>query len=157
MRHTYGSRKRRKLHIGVSNGFIVAHILADDKIHDGSIASQLIQQVGEIDSITTDKGYDQTELQQSAYDHLREGGKLNIHPRKNAVSGPKNVNERQPNQHIKTINEEGCVGLEKNIRRATVRVKLKTCSFDTKNYLEMHSMSEMKTLVWLSLLSYAIF
>ena len=37
------------------------------------------------------------------------------------------------------------------------RVKLKTCSFDTKNYLVMHSMREMKNLVWLSLSSYAIF
>ena len=59
--------------------------ITDDKTHDGSIASQLIQQVGEIDSITADKGYDQTQVQQSAYDHLREGGKINIHPRKNAV------------------------------------------------------------------------
>ena len=41
--------------------------------------------MGEIDSITTDKGYDQTQVQQSAYDHLREGGKINIHPRKKAV------------------------------------------------------------------------
>ena len=63
------------MHIGVSNGFVVAHVITDDKTHDGSIASQLIQQVGEIDSITADKGYDQTQVQQSAYDHLREGGK----------------------------------------------------------------------------------
>ena len=140
------------MHIGVSNGFIVAHVITDDKTHGGSIASQLIQQVGEIDSITADKGYDQTQVQQSAYDHLREGGKINIHPRKNAVvSESEEAALRERNQHIKTINEEGCVGLEKNIRRATVRVKLKTCSFDTKNYLVMHSMREMKTLVWLSL------
>ena len=63
----------------------MAHVITDDKTHDGSIASQLIQQVGEIDSITADKGYDQTQVQQSAYDHLREGGMINIHPRKNAV------------------------------------------------------------------------
>ena len=146
------------MHIGVSNGFIVAHVITDDKTHDGSIASQLIQKQGEIDSITADKGYDQIQVQQSAYDHLREGGKINIHPRKNAViSESEEAALRQRNQHIKTISEEGYFGLEKNIRRTTVRVKLKTCSFDTKNYLVMHSMREMKTLVWLSLSSHAIF
>ena len=73
--------------------------------------------MGEIDSITADKGYEQTQVQQSAYDHLREGGNINIHPRKKAViSESEEAALRQRNQHIKTINEEGCVGLEKNIR-----------------------------------------
>ena len=31
------------MHIGVSNGFIVAHVITDDKTHDGSIGAQLIQ------------------------------------------------------------------------------------------------------------------
>ena len=109
-RHKMGKKRRgwRKMHIGVSNGFIVAHVITDDKTHDGSIASQLIQQVGEIDSITADKGYDQIQVQQSAYDHLREGGKINIHPRKNAVvSESEEAALRQRNQHIKTINEDG--------------------------------------------------
>ena len=45
--------------IGVSNRFIVAHVINDENTHDGSIGAQLIQQVGEIDSIIADKGYDQ--------------------------------------------------------------------------------------------------
>ena len=113
--------------------------------------------MGEIDSITADKGYDQTQVQQSAYDHLREGGKINIHPRKNAVvSESEEAALRQRNQHIRTIKEDG-VWLGEEHQATTVRAKLKTCSFDTKNYLVMHSMREMKTLVWLSLSSYAIF
>ena len=86
----------------------MAHVITDDKTHDGSIASQLIQQVGEIDSITADKGFDQIQVQQEAYDHRREGGMINIHPRKNAViSESEEAALRQRNQHTKTINEDG--------------------------------------------------
>ena len=47
-------------------------------------------------------------IQQSAYDHLREGGMINIHPRKNAVtSESEEAALRQRNQNIKTINEDG--------------------------------------------------
>ena len=123
-RHKHGKRKRRgwrKMHIGVSNGFIVAHVITDDKTHDGSIASQLIQQVGEIDSITADKGYDQTQVQQSAYDHLREGGKINIHPRKNAVVSESEeaaqkmlMRDNEINTLRRSMKMES--GLEKNIR-----------------------------------------
>ena len=87
-RHKHGKRKRRgwrKLHIGVSNGFIVVHNLSEDRKPDGKIAPHLIKQVGKIDSMTADKGYDQSRVYGAANDQLKEGGQLNIHPRANAV------------------------------------------------------------------------
>ena len=137
------------MHIGVSNGFIVAHVITDDKTHDGSIASQLIQQVGEIDSITADKGYDQTQVQQSAYDHLREGGKINIHPRKNAVISESEEAAQKMLMRDNEINTlrrsmKMVFWLGEEHQATTVRAKLKTCSFDTKNYLVMRSTREIK-------------
>ena len=45
-RHKHGKRKRRgwrKLHIGVSNGLIVAHYLSKDRKIDSEIAPHLIK------------------------------------------------------------------------------------------------------------------
>ena len=59
-RHKHGKRKRRgwrKLHLGSSNGFIVANLLSEYQKTDGEIAPNLIHQVGQIDSITADKAY----------------------------------------------------------------------------------------------------
>ena len=53
--HKHGKRKRRgcrKLHIGVSNGLIVAKWLSEYRKTDGEIAPNLIHQVGRIDSIS---------------------------------------------------------------------------------------------------------
>ena len=84
------------------------HVITDDKTHDVSIASKLIQQVGEIDSITADKGYDQSRVYEAANDQLKEGGQLNIHPRANAViSASDEAALRQRNQHVKSIDEDG--------------------------------------------------
>ena len=110
-RHKHGKRKRRgwrKLHIGVSNGFIVAHYLSEDRKTDGEIAPHLIKQVGKIDSITADKGYDQSRVYESANDQLKDGGQFNIHPKSNAaVSDSDEAALRQRNQHVKSIDEDG--------------------------------------------------
>ena len=116
-RHKHGKRKRRgwrKLHIGVSNGFIVAHYLSEDRKTDGEIAPHLIKQVGKIDSITADKGYDQSRVYTSANDQLKDRGQLNIHPRANAVvSASDKAALRQRNQHVKSINEDGVLTWER--------------------------------------------
>ena len=82
-RHKHSKIKRRgwrKLHIGVSNGFIVVNCLSEYRKPDGEIAPSLIHQVGRIDSITADKAYDQSRVYEAANDTL-----INIHPRANAV------------------------------------------------------------------------
>ena len=88
-RHKHDKRKRRgwrKLHVGVSNGLIVAHYLSEDRKTDGEIAPHLIQQVGRIDSITADKTYDQSRVYEAVNDTLKDRGHINIHPRVNAES-----------------------------------------------------------------------
>jgi hypothetical protein len=109
IRRKHGKRKRRgwrKLHIGVNNGFIVAHYLSEDRKTDGEIAPHLIKQVGKIDSITADKAYDQSRVYEAANDQLKEGGQINIHSRENAVvSATDEAALKQQNQHIKSINQ----------------------------------------------------
>ena len=39
-------------------------------------------QVGKKDSITVDKGYDQSRVYAAVNDQLKESGQINIHPRK---------------------------------------------------------------------------
>ena len=110
-RHKHGKRKRRgwrKLHIGVSSGLIVASDLTDERGSDGVIAPTLITQIGHIDSIVADKGYDQVSVYEAAQAHLKQGGRIMIHPRVNGViSASGEAALRQRNQHIKSINEDG--------------------------------------------------
>ena len=40
----------------------LAHYLSEDRKTDGEIAPHLIKQVGKLDSITADKGYDQSRV-----------------------------------------------------------------------------------------------
>jgi len=112
-RDKHGKRKRRgwrKLHLGSSNGFIVANLLSEYQKTDGEIAPNLIHQVGRIDSITADKAYDQSRVYEAANDQLKEGGQINIHPRANAViSATDEAALRQRNQHIKSINQDGAL------------------------------------------------
>ena len=61
----------RKLHIDVSNGLIVANYLSEDRKPDAEIAPHLIKQVGKIDSITDNKGYDQSRVYEAANDQLK--------------------------------------------------------------------------------------
>ena len=92
----------------MSNGFIVANELTDERGCDGTIAPTLIGQAGHIDSIVADKGYDQISVYEAAQAHLKKGGKIIIHPRVNgliAASGEATL--RQRNQHIKLIDEDG--------------------------------------------------
>ena len=109
--HKHGKRKRRgwqKLYIGVSHGLIVANQLSEDRTTDGEIAPHLIHQVEQIDSITADKGYDQSRVYEAANDTLKEGGQINIHPRANAViSASDEAALRQRNLHVKSIDEDG--------------------------------------------------
>ena len=61
-RHKHGKRKRRgwlKLHIGVSDGLIVASQLTDERVPDGNIAPDLIKQASSMSALTADKAYDQ--------------------------------------------------------------------------------------------------
>ena len=96
------------MHIGVSHGFIVASYLTDERGCDGVIAPTLIGQTGHIDSIIADKGYDQIGVYEAAQVHLKQGGKIIIHPRANGViSASGEAALRQRNQHIKSINEDG--------------------------------------------------
>ena len=110
-RHKHGKKKRRgwrKLHIGASNGFIVANCLSEYRKTDGEIAPNLIHQVGRIDSITADKAYDQSRVYKASNDHMNEAGQININPRANAVvSATDEATLRQRNQHIKSISEYG--------------------------------------------------
>ena len=86
----------------------MAHYLSEDRKTDGEIAQQLIKQVVKIDSITADKGYDQSRVYEAANDQLKEGGQINIHPRANAVVSASNEAAlRQRNQHVKSIDEDG--------------------------------------------------
>ena len=73
------------VHIGVSNGLIVAKWLSEYRKTDGEIAPNLIHQVGRIDSITADKAYDQSRVYEAANDALKYRGQINIYPRANAV------------------------------------------------------------------------
>ena len=96
------------MHIGVSNGLIIANHLTDERRCDGAIAPILIGQTGHIDSITADKGYDQIGVYEAAQVHLKQGGKIIIHPKANGViSASGEAALRQRNQHIKSISEGG--------------------------------------------------
>ena len=73
------------MHIGVCNGLVVANHLTDERSCDGTIAPTLIGQTDHIDSIAADKGYDQIGVYETAQVHLKQGGKIMIHPRANGV------------------------------------------------------------------------
>jgi len=85
----------------VSNGFIVAKWLSEYRKTDGEIAPNLIHQVGQIDSITADKAFDQSRVYEASNDHMNETCQTNIHPRKNAVvSATDEATLRKHNQHF---------------------------------------------------------
>jgi len=110
-RHKHGKRKRRgwrKLHIGVSDGLIVASHLTDERVPDGSIAPNLIKQAGSINALTADKAYDQIDVYQAAIDRGSTDLKLLIHPRTDAVISASNQAAlRQRDVHVKSIKEDG--------------------------------------------------
>jgi hypothetical protein len=92
----------------VSHELIVANQLSEDRKTDDEIAPHLFHQVGQIDSITADKGYEQSRVYEAANDQLKEGSQINIHPRANTVvSATDEAVLRQRNQHVKSINEDG--------------------------------------------------
>ena len=110
-RHKHGKRERRgwrKLHIGVSDGLIVASHLTDERVPDGSIAPNLIKQAGSINALTADKAYDQIDVYQAAIDRGSTDLKLLIHPRTDAViSASDQAALRQRDVHVKSIKEDG--------------------------------------------------
>ena len=68
----------------------------------------LISQTGHIDSVAADKDYDQIGVYEATQLHLKQGGKIMIHPKTNGVVSASGEAElRQRNQHIKSINEDG--------------------------------------------------
>ena len=92
-RHKHGKRKRRgwrKIHIGVSDGLIVASQLTDERVPDGNIAPDLIKQAGSINALIADKAYDQIDVYQAAIDRGSTDLKLLIHPRTDAVTSASN-------------------------------------------------------------------
>ena len=64
---------------------MVAHERTDERGCDLLIVFKLIDQVGHIDLITVDEGYDQIKVYESAQVHLNQGCKIMIHSRANAV------------------------------------------------------------------------
>ena len=145
------------MHIGVGNGFIVAHVITDDKTHDGSIASQLIQKQARLiqSQVTKDMIKHRFNSQPMIiFEKVGRStfilGKMRLYLNLKKLRSDNEINTlRRSMKMVCWLGEEH--------QATTVRAKLKTCSFDTKNYLVMHSMREMKTLVWLSLSSHAIF
>ena len=70
--------------------------------------TQLNHPVIRIDSITADKAYDQSRVNEAANYALKDRGQINIHPRANAViSTTDEAAIRKRNQHIKYINQDG--------------------------------------------------
>ena len=87
---------------------MVANHLTDERRCDEAIAPTLIRQTGNIDSIVADKGYDHIGVYETAQVHLKQSGKIMIHPKVNGVvSASGEAALRQRNQHIKSINEDG--------------------------------------------------
>ena len=60
---------------------IVASDLTDERGSDGALAPTSIGQTGHIDLIVADKGCDQIGVYGVAQAHLKQGGKIMIHPR----------------------------------------------------------------------------
>jgi hypothetical protein len=95
----------------LQNGMIHAVSLSDETKRDGAVAPNLIREVGEINSLITDSGYDEIKVYQTALNHMKPNGKIIIHPRSNAVvSANKKAALRQRNQHVKEIQSRGILG-----------------------------------------------
>ena len=87
---------------------IHAILLSDETKRDGAIAPNLIREIGEINSLTTDSGYDELKVYQTALNYMKPNGKIIIHPRANAVvSASKKAALRQRDQHVKEIQSKG--------------------------------------------------
>jgi hypothetical protein len=65
------------------------------------ITINLIHQVGQIDSITADKGYDQSRVYEATNDQMNEGDKINFYSRVNAVVSASDESELR--QRILTL------------------------------------------------------
>ena len=87
--HKHGKRKRRgwrKLHIATDrHGMIHAVSLSDETKRDEAVTPSLIKEISEINSLTTDSGYDEFKVYQTALAYMKPNGKIIIHPRSNAV------------------------------------------------------------------------
>ena len=59
--------------------------LSDEIKVDGAVSPNLIREVGEINSLITDSGYDEIKVYQTALNYMKNNGKTIIHPRSNAV------------------------------------------------------------------------
>ena len=82
--------------------------LSDETKKDGVVAPNLIREIGEINSLTTDIGYDELKVYQTALNYMKPNGKIIIHPRSNTVvSASKKVALRQRGQHVKEIQSRG--------------------------------------------------
>ena len=87
---------------------IHAASLSDETKRDGAVAPNLIREVGEMNSLITDSGYDEIKVYQTALNHMKPNGKIIIHPRSNAVvSANKKAALRQRDKHVKEIQSKG--------------------------------------------------
>ena len=116
---------------------IHAASLSDETKRDGAVAPNLIREVGEINSLITDSGYDEIKVYQTALNHMKPNGKIIIHPRSNAVvSANKKSALRQRDQHVKEIQSKASLNGEKPLE-ITNKVKLKTHFVGIKQSLEI--------------------
>ena len=116
---------------------IHAASLSDETKRDGAVAPNLIREVGEINSLITDSGYDEIKVYQTALEHMKPDGKIIIHP-----------SQMQLYQQIKRLlyvkeismwkryNPEASLNGEKPLD-ITNKVKLKTHFIDIKQSLEI--------------------
>ena len=54
--------------------------LSDETKRGGAIAPNLIREIGEINSLTTDSGYDEFKVYQTVLNYMKPNGKIIIHP-----------------------------------------------------------------------------
>ena len=95
---------------------IIAKWLSKYQKTAGEIAPHLIKQVGKIDLITADKGYDQRRVCEVANAALKYRDQINSHPRENAVIFTSDeVALRQLNQRIKSIDEDGVLAWRRTL------------------------------------------
>ena len=100
----------------MSNGLIVSNCLSKYRKTDGEIKPNLIHQAGRIDLITANKVHNHSWVYEVANDQLIDHGQINSHPRDNAVlSASDEATQRQRNQHVQFINQDGPLSMEENM------------------------------------------
>ena len=91
----------------VSDGLIVTRHLTDERVPDGSMAPDLIKQVGSINTLTADEASVQFDVYQTVLDRGLTHLNLLIYPRTNNVISVSNQADLKPrDEHVKSIKED---------------------------------------------------